>query len=221
MIARRMGKSGKVKSSETTILDTGDDRHSHLLPAFVIVAEDAQNVPADRPAWLHMIQHGAAGANPWRAAGCMLPLAANQAEGTADLWLLTRALFELGPNWDEERSFDFPLTLDLSSEIARLTENTDSATPMGPSQIGLLNALLIRHIGVHGLIPPAADWGYEGLIRFRYETPWLFFGGWRTVCRCVVDGADWYRWDKYGRELERELHGLLGTPSRLSIFLLW
>jgi hypothetical protein len=91
---------------------------------------------------------------------------------------------------------------------------------MHSSQVDAMNALLIRYIGCSGLAP-VADGGYDGLIRFRPETPRLFFGGWRAVCRRVADGATWHSWVRFGSDLDLELQTLVGNPETLRIFLLW
>lgn len=215
--------------SETEILHTGcaeDERaeDDHLLPAFVIGFDETTNVPADRPPWLHIIHHQRdPDAHAWKAVGCLLPLAANQVDGVdgnQDLWLLTRALVELGSGWPYWWRNAEPSD-ELRREIEELTEHTDRATPMTPPRVEAMKAVLMRHMGSSAVVPPIADGGYRGVVRLHHEKPWMFFCGWRLVRRRVDDGGVWYSWGWYSRDLEGALQGSLGTSERPRIFLLW
>jgi hypothetical protein len=153
----------------------------------------------------------------------MLPLAANQldtVDGDQGLWLLTRALLELGSSWRYWWHNAEPSD-ELRREIEELTEHTDQATPMTPPRVEAMKAVLMRHMGVSAVVPPMADWGYRGVVRLHHEKPWMFFCGWRVMCRRVDDGVVWHTWDRYDRELEEALQESLGTSDRPRIFLLW
>ncbi len=201
------------------------DPDLYMLPAFVIGYEGVRTVPSDAPPWLHVVQHQHGGlcCYHWSATGCVLPLQVNQREGTGKLWLLTRALMELGESWPPDSVYRAPEVRELVGAIADLVGGwTDQ--PMTPSRVEALGELLAQHLAFPGLTPPVAEAGFEALIRFRETDPSPFFDGWRAVTACPREPDDEPAWRvcaRYGRELARELEDLVGRGERPRIFLLW
>ncbi|HEX4420321.1 MAG TPA: hypothetical protein VH165_20535 [Kofleriaceae bacterium] len=74
---------------------------------------------ASPPLWLHSFRHqfGGHGCMQFEVTGCALPLAANQQEGTGKLWLLTRALVELGESFPGDHVYSAAEVADLVAEI--------------------------------------------------------------------------------------------------------
>lgn len=197
----------------------------HMLPAFVIGYEGAREVPSNAPPWLHVVQHPYGGlcCRHWEATGCVLPLLANQCEGTGKLWLLTRALMELGESWPPDTVYRAREVRDLVGDIADLVGSW-WGEPMNAPEVESLADLLAQHLGFPGLAPPVAAAGFEALIWFREADPSPFFDGWRAVTAGPGEPDDAPAWRvcaRYDRELARELEELVGRGERPRIFLLW
>lgn len=197
-----------------------------VLPTFVIGYEGARRDLRSAPPWLHVIQHQYAGlgCHQFEATGCMLPLAANQREGTGKLWLLTRALVELGESWPGDAVYGANEVAEFVGEIAELTGFGRGERAMNAHEVEAMAQLLARHLAFPGLAPPVAESGHEALIRFHDVDPSPFFDGWRVAYagRCEPDGEPvWRECARYDRELARELQELVGRGARPRIFLLW
>jgi len=201
-------------------LDTAEAED--VLPAFVIGYEGARPLPANPPAWLHAVHHQVAGHTcaRWDATGYVVPLALNQREGTGKLWLLTRALVELGESWPGDPMYAAPEVARLVAEIARLTR-CSTGSPLDAHGVTGIGELLARHLAFPGLAPPVVESGEEALIRFHAADPSPFFDSWRIVCGCPEGPWAWHGWMRYGRDLGRELQAGLGRGEPLRIFLLW
>lgn len=196
-----------------------------MLPAFVIGYEGARNVSAPAPPWLRVVlhQYGGLACYHWEGTGCVLPLAVNQREGTGKLWLLTRALMELGESWPPDAVFGAREVRDLVADIAILLGGW-SDQPLTPPRVEALGDLLAQYLAFPGLTPPVAESGSEALIGFRATDPSPFFDGWRAVTPCPGEPDEQPAWRvcaRYGRDLGRELEELVEPGERPRICLLW
>lgn len=193
-----------------------------LLPAFVIGYDGARSLPEDAPEWLHTVQHQYAGyaCTQWEATGCVIPLGLNHREGTGKVWLLTRALVELGESWPGDRVYDAPEVAGLVAEIARLIQQPTGVALDARGVQGLAEQVT-RHLAFPGLTPPTVESGDEALLRFREADPSPFFDGWRMACGCAAHPGAWHAWLRYGREIGRELQSGIGRGEPPRIFLLW
>jgi hypothetical protein len=210
----------------TPTIVLGTDTTVDVLPTFVIGYEGVRGELASPPPWLHVfgLQYGGHGCMQFEVTGCALPLTANQQEGTGKLWLLTRALVELGESFPGDPVYGAPEVAHLVGEIWELTGRGHGACEMNAREVDAMAQLLVRHLAFPGLTPPVVEWGYEAVLRFRDADPLPFFDGWRVAgpYRCDPDGGTaWLECARYHRELERELQDLVGRGERPRIFLLW
>jgi hypothetical protein len=211
---------------EETPVELGGD----AVPTFLIGYQDP-GVYDGGQVWKHNVKHRYIH-GCLNATGCVLPLAMNEGEDRAKLWILTRALVELSGSWHHDARYGPHGVEPLKTEIAKLTGSGRRDTPMSEYEIEAMTQLLAPCLASPGRVPPVVEWGYDGCLRFREADPFPFFDGWVTASPWYpaypdepnegwprTDGV-WRRGELYSADMQRDL-ARMGRGALPGIFLLW
>lgn len=240
-IVRRLGK----RSSAATRPEVGTparevaiaelwtaNEKSWPLPGFLIGYEGDNEADDTGPMWMHHVEHEYSH-GCLNATGCLLPLAMNRGLDRAKLWILTRALVELSGSWHHDAMYGSQGVEALKAEISKLTGFGRREPPMSPYEIGAMTELLAPYLASPGRVPPIAEWGHDGCLRFREADPSPFFDGWLTASAWYPVFPDepnegWPRTDgvwrpgvTYPADIGLELARRMGRSTPPRIFLLW
>lgn len=199
-----------------------------ILPAFVIGYSGVHEFGEQAPPWLSVVQHqyGGYACCHETLSGCVLRLAANQDQGTGKLWLLTRALVELGESWPPDHvcsAREARALLEQIAELASVACAAGLARPMTAEENRRLGDLLIEHLAFPGLRPPRSSGGREALISFEGSSALPFFDNWRIAqaCACSDGQFAWREHTRYDREIHDWLTVHIGRGTPPGLALLW
>jgi hypothetical protein len=181
-----------------------------LLPAFVI-GYDHLNEPEHAPPWSLEFDHQYGGYSCLhvRLSGCLLRLAANADALTPKMWLLARALGELGEMWWPAEA---PETKELREEIEALVHYPSWGEELTPPDVADLTRLFAGTLGTRESPAPPVERGSEALIKFAEFPTLSIFDGWRFTAACAC--GQLHESTRYSREIADALPG-----ARL--FLVW
>jgi hypothetical protein len=169
---------------------------------------------------------------PLSATGCLLPLAMNHGEDRTTLWVLTRALTELGGSWHYDAVYG-PQGVDaLKHKITKLIGFGRRESPMNPEELATMTGVLGPYLtGASGL-SPVVECGHDGYLLFSEMEQSRFLDGWITASIWYPEPSDepedwpptdgiWRPGVTYSSDIELELARWIGRSSPPRIFLLW